>query len=79
MERSHTRCGSVGDPRRGHKRAIVALAYLILLISYHLLRDGTTYQELGGDHLDKHREQAVLQRSVQRIQRLGYKVSIQAA
>jgi transposase len=34
---------------RGKKRAAVAVAHPILIISYHLLKEGTTYQERTGD------------------------------
>jgi len=38
--------------RRGDKKAIVAVAHSILVIAYHLLRDGASYRELGGDYFD---------------------------
>lgn len=31
--------------RRGAKRAVVAVAHSILTVIYHLLRDGTVYQD----------------------------------
>ncbi|MBV8381263.1 MAG: IS110 family transposase [Planctomycetaceae bacterium] len=34
---------------RGKKRAAVAVAHTLLVIIYHLLRDGTNYQEIAGD------------------------------
>jgi transposase len=65
--------------RRGAKRAIVALAHTILVILYHLLRTGKTYQDLGGNYFDERQRQHVLHRAVHRIERLGYKVSLEAA
>jgi transposase len=65
--------------RRGAKRAILAVAHSILVIIYHLLRDGTTYQDLGGNYFDQRDPQAVLRRSVRRLQGLGYKVTLEAA
>lgn len=65
--------------RRGAKRAIVALAHTILVILYHLLRTGRTYQDLGGNYFDERQRQHVLHRAVHRIERLGYKVSLEAA
>lgn len=41
---------------RGNKRAIIAVASRILVIEYHVLQRGTTYQELGGDYFDKRGE-----------------------
>jgi hypothetical protein len=44
--------------RRGGKRAIVAVAHTILIIIYHLLGEGTVYQELGGNYFDEHDREA---------------------
>lgn len=33
--------------RRGDKKAIVAVAHSILVIAYHVLRDGQSYREVG--------------------------------
>jgi uncharacterized protein with PIN domain len=38
--------------RRGDKKAIVAVAHSILVIAYHVLRDGQSYRELGSDYFD---------------------------
>lgn len=63
--------------RRGKKRAAIAVAHSILVIAYHLLRDGTEYRELGGDYFDK-RNQEQLQRSlVKRLEGLGLKVVLE--
>ena len=66
-------------PRRGAKRAILAVAHSILVIIYHLLRDGTTYQDLGSSYFDQRNAQAVLRRSVRRLEGLGYRVTLEAA
>ena len=34
---------------RGKKRAAIAVAHALLVIIYHMLKEGTTYQEIGGD------------------------------
>src|SRR5207247_7366399 len=34
--------------RRGHKKAIVAVAHSILVAAYHMLKDRCSYAELGG-------------------------------
>jgi transposase len=64
--------------RRGAKRAILAVAHRILVIIYHLLRDGTTYQDLGGNYFDERNRQATVRRATRRIEALGYKVTLQA-
>ena len=37
-------------PRRGRKRAVVALGHTLLVIVYHVLRRGGEYQELGAGY-----------------------------
>src|SRR6266581_2148963 len=39
--------------RRGGKRAAVAVAHSILVIAYHLLRDGGRYEDLGQTYFDQ--------------------------
>jgi transposase len=63
--------------RRGAKKAAVAVGHSILVIAYHLLKKGVPYAELGAGYLDG-RSRAVLQRQlVQRLERLGCKVTIE--
>ena len=64
--------------RRGGKRASVAVAHSILTIVYHLLRRGTVYEDLGSNYFDERDRDAVVRRSVRRIQQLGYTVDLQA-
>lgn len=63
--------------RRGGKRAALAVANTMLVIIYHLLSEGTTYQELGGNFFDERDRQAVQKRLVRRLERLGYQVELQ--
>src|SRR5712691_3233129 len=65
--------------RRGHKRALIAVAHTILIIAYRIIRDGTTYEDLGSNYFDERDRRATLRRSVQRLERLGYKVTVQEA
>jgi transposase len=65
--------------RRGAKRAAVALAHTLLTTIYHLLTDGTPYTDLGPNFFDERDQEATLRRSVRRIERLGYKVTVEAA
>jgi transposase len=63
--------------RQGTKRALVALGHTILIIIHTMLKNGTTYRELGGDFFDR-LDQARLTRSlVRRLERLGHKVTLQ--
>ena len=63
-------------PRRGQKRAVVAVAHTILVIVYHLLRDQTTYRELGATYFDERERQHVERRLVRRLEALGNSVSL---
>jgi transposase len=65
--------------RRGHKRALIAVAHTILIIAYRIIRDGSTYEDLGSNYFDERDRRATLRRSVQRLERLGYKVTIETA
>lgn len=62
--------------RRGGKRAAIAVAHSILTIIYHLIRDSTTYEDLGTDYFEERARDRVLHQSVKRIERLGYQVSV---
>lgn len=62
--------------RRGGKRAAIAVAHSILTLIYHLIRDGTTYEDLGTDYFEERARDRVLHQSVKRIERLGYQVSV---
>ncbi|KRF42872.1 IS110 family transposase [Paenibacillus sp. Soil787] len=63
--------------RRGPKKAAVATAHLILKICYIMLRDKTTYQELGWDYLQT--KEKGLDYWVSKIKSLGYSIQIQDA
>ena len=65
--------------RRGHKRAVVAVAASILTIAYHLLRDGTTYQDLGVDYFQRREPEREAQRAVRKLKQLGYEVDLKKA
>lgn len=65
--------------RRGNKKASVALGHTIIIIAYHVLKDGATYQDLGPFYLDERNREAVVRRQVKRLEDLGYRVSLQPA
>ena len=62
---------------RGSKRAIIAVASTILTIGYHMLKDGTTYRELGGNYFDKRNLLRTTRRLVKRLQALGHTVILE--
>jgi transposase len=60
--------------RRGPKKAICAVAASILTAAYHMLRDGTFYQDLGPDHFSRRARSDRTARLVSRLTALGYTV-----
>ena len=62
--------------RRGPQKAICAVAASILTAAYHMLKDGTLYQDLGADHFKRRSKTTQTQRLVKRLQHLGYAVDI---
>lgn len=62
--------------RRGAKKAIGAVAASRLTAAYHLLKDGTLYQDLGPSHFDKRDKGKQAKRLVNRLQSLGFAVQI---
>ena len=62
--------------RRGRKRALLAVAHSLLVVIYHLLKDGTVYQDLGPHHFEERDRQAAARHAVRRLQRLGYSVTL---
>jgi transposase len=63
--------------RRGKKRAIVAVAHSILVISYHILKRHQPYQELGANYFDDRKKESVAQRLTKRLEKLGYQVKLE--
>lgn len=62
--------------RRGKKKAAVAVGHSILVIAWHLLRDGHPYAELGGGYFDQRDRTALERRLTRRLEGLGYQVTV---
>jgi transposase len=62
--------------RRGPKKAIGAVAASMLTAAYHMLKDGTLYQDLGAGHFDNRDKGQQALRLVNRLQNLGFTVQI---
>jgi transposase len=62
--------------RRGYKRAAVALAHKILVAIYHMLSHQVCYNELGDAYLDKRNKHQLTRNLIHRLERLGYKVTL---
>ncbi len=66
---------------RGHKKAVIAVAHAMLRAIYQMqmLAEGTTYREPGADYYDQRHKQRVTRRAIQLLERLGYRVTLEAA
>lgn len=65
--------------RLGSKKAIVALAHRILMSSYYLLKEKEPYHEWGEAVVQQREHEAMKHQAVKRLQKLGYKVSLEEA
>jgi transposase len=63
--------------RKGHKKAIVAVAHAILVIIYHVLKHRVPYRELGADYFDKLNVTYIKRHHVRRLESLGFKVTLE--
>jgi len=61
---------------RGKKRAAVAVAHSLLVIAYHILKDGTTFQDLGPDYFDRRDTRQLQRRLIGRLEALGLRVTV---
>jgi hypothetical protein len=62
--------------RRGPKKAIVAVAAAILTAAFHILTDGTFYEDLGPNHFNRLDRARVSARLVRRLNSIGFDVQI---
>lgn len=62
--------------RSGLKKAAIAIAHRLLVIIYTMLRDGTDYQELGGDYFDRLQPQRTAQSLIRRLDKLGFDIVV---
>jgi transposase len=63
-------------PKRGKKRALLALAHSLLVIIYHVLKHNVEYCDLGPDYFDKLEPERLRRYLVKRLQGLGYDVAL---
>jgi transposase len=63
--------------RRGKKRAIIAVAHSIVVSAFHMLSRHEPYRELGANYVDNRRQAYVVDQLTRRIERLGYRVTLE--
>ena len=66
--------------RRGHKKAIAAVAHSILIAAYHILKGDVPYRDLGGDYFTRRADPArIAKRLIAQLERLGHTVTLQTS
>ena len=65
--------------RRGPMKAIVALEHSMLVAIWHMLTDGTFYQDPGGDYYTRLKPERTKNRAVDQLRNLGYHVELTEA
>jgi transposase len=63
--------------RRGKKRAIIAVAHSIVVSAFHMLIRDESYRELGASYFDGRRQAHLVDQLTRRIERLGYRVTLE--
>jgi transposase len=63
--------------RRGANVAHIAVGRAILEICYYMIRDKTSYRDLGADYFIKKNREGIMKRSKKRIESLGFKVMVE--
>lgn len=65
--------------RRGPKKAVGAVAASILTAAYHMLKNGTLYQDLGSQYLHHADKEAQARKLLKRLHNLGFSVQLQSS
>ena len=62
--------------KRGPQKAICAVAASLLTAIYHMLKDGTAFQDLGAGHFDRRPTEIKARRLVAQLAKLGFEVQL---
>ena len=65
--------------RRGHSKALTAVAHSILTATWHMLQTGEIYADPGGDFFARRDPQRLTRRLVAQLERLGHTVTLNQA
>jgi transposase len=65
--------------RLGKSKAVVAVAHSVLVIAYHLIREGSVYKDLGAGYFDGLDKARLERHHVRRLEQLGYTVTLASA
>ena len=64
-------------PRRGKKRALIAVGHSLLVIFHQMLKHGVPYQDLGGDFFNRMEPERLRRYLVKRLEALGFQVVLE--
>lgn len=62
--------------RRGHNKAVMAIAHKLVIAVFHIMKSGGAYKELGASWLDGRDRPRVARGLVDRLRSLGYDVTL---
>jgi transposase len=62
--------------RHNKQKAVVAIRHHLVVVIYHVLRDGVAYRELGSDYYRPLDPARIARHHVQRLEQLGYAVTL---
>lgn len=63
-------------PRKGKKKALIAIGHKLLVAAYFILRDNKPYQELGHDYLLQRRHTNQVNNYLGKLKELGVEVEL---
>src|SRR5258708_38991869 len=64
--------------RRGKKRAIIAVAHTLIVIGYHLQKNQSNYEDLGGNYLYRIHSGGLKRYLVKRLETRGLNMNIKS-
>lgn len=65
-------------PRRGKKRALMAVVHSMLVMAYHMIQRQEPCRDAGADFFDRLQPEDTARRLVKRLEHLGYHVTLQS-
>jgi len=63
--------------RRGGNRAAVAVGHAILIVCYHMIKNKTSYNDLGADYFQKRNKDNLVRYNVRKLESMGFKVILE--
>ena len=64
---------------RGKKRAYVAVAHSMLIVIYHILKDGMVFKDLGADYYNQFNKERKINAYLKKLKALGWEAPVVAA